>query len=377
MRRYISLICALFLVSMIALPAFGAADAQSEEKESEPVTPVSKEEPSDKDGVITNSIGMKFRLIEAGQFMMGSEKVRLPEQPVHAVRITKPFYIGVYEVTQEQYKKVMGKNPSYFKGPNRPVEFISWDEAVMFCEKLSKKEGVNYRLPTEAEWEYACRAGTKTEYYWGDEIDGEYAWYCENSEKDKTHDVGQKKPNAWGLYDMSGNVYEWCSDQYAKDYYDTSPEKDPQGPKDGELRVMRGGASGILPGGCRSAYRYGVIPESFGLNLGFRIVRAPKNVQSEEKETETATSVSMEEPSNEDGVITNSIGMKLKLIEAGEFMMGSEKGGAGEKPVHKVKITKAKPEKFICLDGAFGGNDQIKTNTALQMEAENIEFKVI
>ena len=167
---------------------------KSKEKGSKQVKSVA-EEPSDKDGVITKSIGMKLKLIKPGGFMMGSEKGFDNEKPVHKVKITRTFCIGVYEVTQAQYEKIMGKNPSYFKGPNRPVDTVSWDDAVLFCKKLSEKEGVKYRLPTEAEWEYACRAGTRTEYYWGDGIDGRCAWYWENSEN-RTHDVGQKKPNA-------------------------------------------------------------------------------------------------------------------------------------------------------------------------------------
>ena len=133
--------------------------------------------------VITNSIGMKLKLIKAGEFMMGSEKGNDDEKPVHKVKITRPFYIGVYEVTQAQYEKITGKNPSSFKGPNKPVEMVAWIEAVLFCKKLSKKEGVKYRLPTEAEWEYACRAGTRTVFYWGDEMDGRYSWYYVNSEE--------------------------------------------------------------------------------------------------------------------------------------------------------------------------------------------------
>lgn len=152
--------------------------------------------------VITNSIGMKLKLIEAGLFVMGSESdgTYIDEHPMHIVKITKPFYIGVYEVTQAQYEAVMGVNPSRFTGSNRPVESVLWHECVQFCNLLSEKEGVTYRLPTEAEWEYVARAGTTTEYYWGNNMDGQYAWYRDN-ENYETHDVGGKLPNAWELYD--------------------------------------------------------------------------------------------------------------------------------------------------------------------------------
>ena len=171
----------------------------------------------------TNSIGMKLRLIPAGEFMMGSpgtESDRSNNETQHRVSITKPFYLGVTEVTQEQYQKVMGTNPSQFKGPQNPVERVSWAEAVEFCGKLSampaeKTAGHVYRLPTEAEWEYACRSGTTTAYGFGDDASrlGDYGWFRSNSDSG-THPVGEKKPNAWGLYDMHGGVYEWCQDWY-------------------------------------------------------------------------------------------------------------------------------------------------------------------
>jgi formylglycine-generating enzyme required for sulfatase activity len=209
-----------------------------------------------------NNVSMKLLLIPAGKSMMGSpdgEKDGLTdERPQHEVTISKPFYLGVYEVTQEQYEQIMGKNPSEFKGAKYPVEAVIWEDAVEFCKKLSAKTGKTVSLPTEAQWEYACRAGTKTRFGFGDKDEdlGDYAWWGYdngNSEK-QTHPVGQKKPNAWGLYDMHGNVWEWCSDWYA-DSYANAKKQDPTGPDSGELRVLRGGSWFSFPQHCRSASR--------------------------------------------------------------------------------------------------------------------------
>ncbi len=207
----------------------------------EPVSPGS--EPNVPGGMeITNSIGMKLRLIPAGEFMMGSpetESNRSDAELQHRVSITKPFYLGVTEVTQEQYQKVMGTNPSQFKGPQNPVEKVSWADAVEFCGKLSampaeKTAGHVYRLPTEAEWEYACRSGTTTAYSFGDDASrlGDYGWFKGNSDS-KPHPVGEKKPNAWGLYDMNGNVYEWCQDRYGA--YPSGSATDPTGVSSGSI----------------------------------------------------------------------------------------------------------------------------------------------
>ncbi len=248
--------------------------------------------------MITNSIGMKLALVPAGEFLMGSpegEENRGDDEQQHRVRITQPFYLGVYEVTQEEYQKVMGANPSYFssRGDGEahvsgidtrrfPVEGVSWEDAVEFCRRLSEKEGRPYRLPTEAEWEYACRAGTTTEYYTGngERALGEAGWYgalstpVGNSEK-RPHRVGQKRPNAFGLYDMHGNVCEWCSDWYDGSYYATSPVADPQGPSSGSLRVFRGGGWGIFPVYCRSADRLWHVPSFRYRVLGFRVASVP------------------------------------------------------------------------------------------------------
>ena len=157
--------------------------------------------------------------------------------------ITKPFYLGKYEVTQEQWEAVMGSNPSNFKGPKNPVEQVSWDDCQEFLDKLNAKaggQGGKFVLPTEAQWEYACRAGSTGKFCFGDDEKqlGEYAWYDENSDS-KTHPVGEKKPNAWGLYDMHGNVWEWCQDWYGA--YGAEAVDDPSGPTTGSGRVFRGG----------------------------------------------------------------------------------------------------------------------------------------
>ena len=181
-------------------------------------------------------VTMKMAPIRAGKFMMGGGMF------AREVTLSKPFYMGIYEVTQAQYEAVMGANPSRFKGPTNPVETVSWDDAAEFCKKLSEKTRQTVRLPTEAEWEYACRAGTQTAFPFGDDPSalGDYAWHGHNS-GDTSHPVGQKKPNAWGLYDMLGNVQEWCAD-WKGDSFAKGPAKDPTGPATGDLRVQRGGS---------------------------------------------------------------------------------------------------------------------------------------
>jgi len=185
------------------------------------------------DGVVIELV-----LIPAGSFKMGSPVTEAgrwgdEEGPVHRVRITRPFYMGKHEVTQEVWEKVMGANPSEFKGAKNPVECVSWDDCQDFLKKLnaSGKAQGTFRLPTEAEWEYACRAGTKSRFCSGDADAGlaDYAWYDGNSGR-TTHPVGTRKPNAWGLFDCHGNVWEWCADWYEEDYYRKSPRDDPTGP---------------------------------------------------------------------------------------------------------------------------------------------------
>jgi formylglycine-generating enzyme required for sulfatase activity len=217
---------------------------------------------------------MKLKRLSPGTFTMGSAKNAKGDIP-HTVTLTKAFFIGVHEVTQQQYERVMRKNPANFKGPNNPVEKVSWDEAVEFCGLLSglpeeQAAGRVYRLPTEAEWEFACRAGTTTEFCFGeDELQlGNYAWYGANSDS-QTHPVGLKQPNAWGLYDMHGNVLEWCADFYG-DYSDGAVT-DPSGPSTGSIRLRRGGCWINEAKACRSALRYSNVPSSRFVNYGFRV----------------------------------------------------------------------------------------------------------
>lgn len=228
-----------------------------------------------------NSIGMAFIPMPAGTLTMGSPHSDLAaadnEKPPHQVAISQPFYLGQYAVTQAQWEAVMGYNPSHFQGdPKRPVESISWDEAQGFLEKLTAQEGqMRYRLPTEAEWEYAARAGTTTVYSFGDDPAPlrAYAWYRDNAQG-TTHAVGQRQPNDWGLYDMFGNVWEWVQDWYSRDYYQQSPERDPRGPAQGRGRVLRGGSWYNPARSARSAQRtaYASGYSNFIGSIGFRVV---------------------------------------------------------------------------------------------------------
>jgi formylglycine-generating enzyme required for sulfatase activity len=237
--------------------------------------------PKEKQIAVDLGQGVKLEmvLIPAGEFLMGSpasdKTASREEKPQHRVRITKPFYLGKYPVTQEQWEAVTGSNPSYFQGPKNPVEQVSWDACQQFLDKLNRRQGNqagSFQLPTEAQWEYACRAGSTTKYCFGDDESGlgEYAWYGPNSDN-KTHPVGEKKPNAWGLYDMHGNVWEWCRDWYDIGYYAKSPTDDPTGPDKGWWRAQRGG--GWVPPAklLRSANRGHNGPASHGSAQGLRV----------------------------------------------------------------------------------------------------------
>ena len=236
---------------------------------------------------ITNSIGMQLVLIPAGEFSMGDTASHSgfdDERPQHRVTITKPFYMGAHEVTQKEYAAVMGNNPSFFKGDDRPVESVSWNDAVEFCRKLGVQENVVYRLPTEAEWEFACRAGSSTSWHFGDDANmlTDYAW-SDDTADGTTREVGQLKPNGFGLFDFNGNVAEWCSDWYSFVYYSKSSPADPQGPNDsnakglGNAKVVRGGSWDSTAATCRAAYRGSNLMTDGNSRTGFRVVRVVGN----------------------------------------------------------------------------------------------------
>ena len=229
---------------------------------------------------LRNSIGMEFVRIEPGTFEMGSpsdEPGRYDDETLHRVTLSQPFYLGKYEVTQGQWQAVMGRNPSAYSdcGRNCPVEQVSWKDVERFIEALNLQEGVTvYRLPTEAEWEYAARAGTQTVYHFGNAANrlGQYGWYEDNS-GGRTHPVGQKRPNAWGLFDMHGNVWEWVHDWYGD--FPRGAVTDPRGPSTGASRVPRGASWGSLARYCRAAYRGRHSPGYRYYYLGVRLARSP------------------------------------------------------------------------------------------------------
>ncbi|MDG1892044.1 MAG: formylglycine-generating enzyme family protein [Verrucomicrobiota bacterium] len=228
-------------------------------------------------------LDLKMMPIPAGTFVMGSpddEQDRQEDEgPQTTVTISNPFWLGKTEVTQVQWQTVMGNNPGHFKGDDRPVERVSWNDTVAFCEKLNEMKrdtlpaGYHYTLPTEAQWEYACRAGTTTRFYYGDDPGynqlGMYAWYVANS-FEMTHPVGEKLPNDWGLHDMHGNVWEWCLDWFS-DSYPGGNLSDPQGPPSGWNRVFRGGGWVLQTRSCRSADRVWGAPTGTSIRLGFRV----------------------------------------------------------------------------------------------------------
>ena len=230
---------------------------------------------------VVNSIGATLVRIRSGAFKMGSSQGEPDERPLHEVTFAKPFYIGATEVTQEQWESVMGSNPSERKGPSLPVTNVNWEDCQEFCRKLTQRErqsgelpsGAAYRLPTEAEWEYSCRAGSAASFCFGDSEEEltRYAWHKQDSDG-RTHDVAGKRPNTWGLHDVHGNVWEWCQDW--KGEYANTAATDPQGPSAGSFRILRGGGFGDEARHCRCANRLNNLPRLRLADLGFRVVRS-------------------------------------------------------------------------------------------------------
>jgi formylglycine-generating enzyme required for sulfatase activity len=246
---------------------------------------------------MVTTTGIEMIAVPAGSFEMGSANQDEPDQKLHKVYVGA-FCMDRYPLTQENYEKLMGRNPSLWKGARNPVDQIRWPDAGAFCNTRSQAEGLQpaydtntwacdfnadgYRLPTEAEYEYALRAATSTEYWFGNSPEDlkRQAWFKGNSPRG-THPVGEKPPNNWGLSDMVGNVWEWCNDWYQEDYYQHSPERDPRGPATGQNRVVRGGCWNSKPDYCRSAYRYYEMPAYTDIcfakdlhgQIGFRCVK--------------------------------------------------------------------------------------------------------
>ncbi len=227
-----------------------------------------------------NFAGIKFIFIPSGCFQMGNNKPptdqTIGETPSHKVCIDKPFYLGETEVTQKQWQDVMGNNPSKNKVEDKPVERVSWNDVQDFIQKLNDKEGGNlFRLPTEAEWEYAARAGSDDDYSFGNSPSSlaTYAWFGNLGYKGSPHEVAQKVPSNWGLFDMHGNVWEWVQDWYDGTYYSNSPTNNPPGPETGKYRVYRGGSYIGKPTNLRSAVRFSALPTTRTHDVGFRLAR--------------------------------------------------------------------------------------------------------
>jgi formylglycine-generating enzyme required for sulfatase activity len=225
----------------------------------------------------TNTLAMKFVYIPAGNFIMGAvEIIEDDNTPTHKVTISKGFYLGIQEVTADQWYAVMKQYPDDSRG-KLPVANVSWQDVQAFIKKLNELEKTTkYRLPTEAEWEYAARAGTKGDFFFGTEAKKslDYAWFFSHRGMKKVaHPVGEKKPNAWGLYDIYGNLIEWCQDWYDKGYYKKSPDRDPKGPASGRWRVVRGGSFKEFLRKCCSVYRNAFGETDAFNSIGFRLVK--------------------------------------------------------------------------------------------------------
>ena len=268
-RKNIVIILSVFLLSISVILLSGC------------VTDNSKDSALEQE--FSNSIGIDFALISAGEFYMGSDSTPIVafDDPLHEVSIKNAFYMGKYEVTQEQWEDVMGNNPSFFEGENLPVEQVSWNDAQEFISKLNQMEDTDkYRLPTETEWEYACKAGNNTDFSFTNEATdlNEYGWsdsygWCAINANKTTHSVGEKKANAWGLYDMHGNVWEWVQDNWHDTYENAPVDGTAWEDESSSNRVGKGGSWMDGPNICKSAFRGSLDAESTSNVLGFRIVK--------------------------------------------------------------------------------------------------------
>jgi len=279
-----------------------------------------------------NSIGMKFVDIPIGDFDMGSpasEAGRSDNETLHHVRISRPLLMAATTVTQSQWQSVMKNNPSQFPGDDRPVDTVSWSDATAFCVRLGAKEGRRYRLPTEAEWEYACRAGTPSPYGGTGNLD-EMGW-CGDKHNRGTHPVAQKRPNAWGLYDMHGNVWQWCSDGDGRGVYEV------KSPRDATFRYLRGGSWSADPRICRAAFRQWNTPDYRNVSIGFRVCL---DVEGAVHQAHRAVAFRGESLSLNLG---HGVSMKFMLIPAGDFTMGSpetESMHERDETPHEVTLTR-------------------------------------
>ena len=295
-----------------------------------------------------NGVTFNMKKVEGGTFTMGAtteqENPESNEKPRHQVTLSS-YYIGETEVTQDLWIAVMRSNPSFIKGDDLPVESVSWNDCQTFIEKLNSLTGKTFRLPTEAEWEFAARGGNYSRHtqYSGSQKISDVAWYDKNSKK-KTHPVKTKTPNELGIYDMSGNVYEWCQDWYGA--YDSDAHKDPAGPAEGTQRVMRGGSYGTFWWAARASCRFFEKPDDTNPIQGLRLALSDNTAASVATQKPAQQQPAASKPSNSKNTLTftvKGITFNMKKVEGGTFMMGAtsemEYASDIEKPAHKVTLS--------------------------------------
>lgn len=302
------------------------------------LAPPEPEEPTPPPVAFENTVGVRFRLVPAGRFSMGDER----DGPRHDVALTQPFYLGVTEVTRGQWENVMGAL-GVRGNAKEPVTKVSWDQALEFCRRLNalpaeRQAGRTYRLPTEAEWEYACRAGANTDYGFGDDPRdlAKHGWFADNT-AESPHEVGQLQPNAWGFYDMHGNVGEWCLDWFAE-YPGRDPIRDPGGPAVGHRRIWRGGGYFSPAADCTAARRGRLEPNDPYECVGIRLAM---NLPGQGGPPDELTVINGgAQPPQGFANLHNSIGIELKRVPAGKFMMGAKDVPPDESDGFPVTITR-------------------------------------